>query len=314
MPLRDDIDHVLVRALQQDPRLTNRALAALASVSTATVATRLERLRSDHCLAMTVLCDWVEAGYSSAAVLLIRTQGDPRDRGRDLAAHPGLHTVNVLVGRYDLFALVLGRDLQDLARITDEVRHLNGVTIEQIEVVHDVAKMTLGLAPLPLPAWDPEELVQPRIDLDPLDHKIVGLLAADGHQSNREVARLLGINETTVRSRLARLEGSGLLRLVAVADPTNMGLTASTAIVTIRLAGGRASPALRRMLVDPRVAALLRCVGTSDAIAVVSAESDDSVLDVMAALRASPAVADVTALPVIQTIKHRAHLTRFTAA
>lgn len=313
MPERDELDQQLVRALQAQPRLTNRALANMVGVSTTTVAARLERLRTDHCLALSVVCDWTRAGYTVTAVVLVRASSDPRDVGRRLAQLQRVHTVNLLLGAYDVFALVLGEDLADAVSAIDELRSIGGVEAIEVQIVHDIPKMTLSLAPLPLAPWDPDELDASTVQLDTLDRQIISAFAADGHQSNREVARRLEVNETTVRSRVGRLESSGLIRLVAVADPVNMGYSAMTAMLAVRYAAG--SKVHRRAPGDEtrEVAAVLECVGHYDAIVVATAADNEALLDLIETIRSRCQATDVTALTVTHTIKHRAHLVRFDA-
>ncbi|MGH7898211.1 MAG: Lrp/AsnC family transcriptional regulator [Candidatus Binatia bacterium] len=56
----------------------------------------------------------------------------------------------------------------------------------------------------------------PRVD--ELDRKLMRLLAEDGRMTNRDLARSLGSTEPTVRARIRRLGGEGIMRVVAVTD------------------------------------------------------------------------------------------------
>src|SRR6478609_2665984 len=58
---------------------------------------------------------------------------------------------------------------------------------------------------------------------DELDRAIIRELERDGRQPFREIGRSLGVSEATVRARYRRLTDSGLLRVVAFADPTAHG-------------------------------------------------------------------------------------------
>lgn len=53
---------------------------------------------------------------------------------------------------------------------------------------------------------------------DALDRQIAALLAADARVSFRRIAAELGVTEGTVRGRMKRLQGSGLLKLMPVID------------------------------------------------------------------------------------------------
>ena len=64
----------------------------------------------------------------------------------------------------------------------------------------------------------------PSITIDAVDRELVDRLRADGRASNRSLGVALGINETTVASRLRRLEGAQVMRVVAVTDMDSFGL------------------------------------------------------------------------------------------
>jgi Lrp/AsnC family transcriptional regulator for asnA, asnC and gidA len=63
--------------------------------------------------------------------------------------------------------------------------------------------------------------------LDPLDCRMIGLLQQDGRMSNTAMAQALGISEYTVRTRLKRILESGIIRIVAVANPIDLGFEIS---------------------------------------------------------------------------------------
>lgn len=63
--------------------------------------------------------------------------------------------------------------------------------------------------------------------LDDLDRSIFKFLQRNGRASNTEVARSLGVTETTIRKRVARLLDNGLMHVVAVPTPEAFGPTVS---------------------------------------------------------------------------------------
>jgi Lrp/AsnC family transcriptional regulator, regulator for asnA, asnC and gidA len=66
--------------------------------------------------------------------------------------------------------------------------------------------------------------------LDPTDREIVRLLQRNGRTSNTEIGRALGLTETTIRKRIARLVEEGLVNIVAVPTPLAVGMTTSAII------------------------------------------------------------------------------------
>jgi len=63
--------------------------------------------------------------------------------------------------------------------------------------------------------------------IDATDRAILKQLRVDGRASNVEIARELGVTETTVRKRIANLLGDGLIEIVAVPTPKLAGYNVS---------------------------------------------------------------------------------------
>jgi Lrp/AsnC family transcriptional regulator for asnA, asnC and gidA len=59
--------------------------------------------------------------------------------------------------------------------------------------------------------------------LDTVDADMIRLLQKDGRMSNIEIAKNLGISETTVRNRLKKLIDEKYIQIVAVSDPFKLG-------------------------------------------------------------------------------------------
>jgi Lrp/AsnC family transcriptional regulator for asnA, asnC and gidA len=59
--------------------------------------------------------------------------------------------------------------------------------------------------------------------LDRVDCRLIQLLQKDGRMPSNAIAQELGISEFTVRRRLKRLLDSGIIKIVAVANPMDLG-------------------------------------------------------------------------------------------
>ena len=90
---------------------------------------------------------------------------------------------------------------------------------------------------------------------DQLNRSIVRLLQEDGRLPFKTIAEQLGVSEGTVRNRVGWMKRSGMLRIVAVADPTAMNYRAD-AMVGLKVAPG-STPAKvgQRLAVHPEVRA-----------------------------------------------------------
>ena len=72
--------------------------------------------------------------------------------------------------------------------------------------------------------------------LDTTDREIIRALQSNGRTSNTEIGRALGLTETTIRKRIARLIDEGLVNIVAVPTPRAVGMTTSAIIgVSVQL-------------------------------------------------------------------------------
>lgn len=76
----------------------------------------------------------------------------------------------------------------------------------------------------------------PDSGLDAYDREILECLRMEGRMPNSEIARRIGVTETTVRRRLQRLQDNNILRVVPVVDPDAVGLKMAVLI------GARARP------------------------------------------------------------------------
>ena len=69
-----------------------------------------------------------------------------------------------------------------------------------------------------------------RSGLDAVDREIVALLQEDGRRSNASIARTVGVSESTVKKRLDRLIGRGVIRVFAALSPSAVGLMADVLV------------------------------------------------------------------------------------
>ncbi len=113
--------------------------------------------------------------------------------------------------------------------------------------------------------------------LDPVDRRIVAALQQDGRRPFTRIARSLGISEAAVRQRVARLESTGVMQVVAVADPITCGFKtmAMLAITVAPRAREQVAEALHRL---PEVSYLVVTAGQFDLLAEVICEDNDHLL------------------------------------
>ena len=77
----------------------------------------------------------------------------------------------------------------------------------------------------------------PRVQqLDDISRAIIEHLQADGRRSYADIGKAVGLSETAVRNRVQRLVDAGVMQIVAVTDPLQLGF-ARQAMVGIRTSG-----------------------------------------------------------------------------
>ncbi|MFM2433574.1 MAG: hypothetical protein RI974_314, partial [Actinomycetota bacterium] len=74
------------------------------------------------------------------------------------------------------------------------------------------------------------------VHLDDTAKAIVQQLQIDGRRSYSEIGKAVGLSEAAVRQRVQKLTDSGVLQVVAVTDPLQMGFNRQ-AMIGIRTSG-----------------------------------------------------------------------------
>lgn len=115
--------------------------------------------------------------------------------------------------------------------------------------------------------------------LDPVSKRIIEQLQQDGRRSYSEIGRAVGLSEAAVRQRVQRLTEAGVMQVVAVTDPLQLGFTRQ-AMVGIRVAGDTARVAAAVGELDA-VAYVVLTAGSFDILAEVVCEDDDDLIDLL---------------------------------
>ena len=125
--------------------------------------------------------------------------------------------------------------------------------------------------------------------LDDTGKAIVEQLQADGRRSYAEIARAVGLSEAAVRQRVSRLQEAGVMQVVAVTDPLQLGFRRQ-AMVGVRCDGDvvALADALAEM---PEVDYVVITAGSFDVLVEAVCEDDDHLLELVGQrIRALPGV------------------------
>ena len=125
-------------------------------------------------------------------------------------------------------------------------------------------------------------------DLDDVSKAIIEQLQQDGRRPYATIGRAVGLSEAAVRQRVQRLLDAGVMQIVAVTDPLQLGFPRQ-AMVGIRTSADLEETADR--LADiAEVDYVVITAGSFDLLAEVVARNDDHLLEILKFMRAVPGV------------------------
>ena len=115
--------------------------------------------------------------------------------------------------------------------------------------------------------------------LDEVSKAIIEQLQQDGRRSYAAIGKEVGLSEAAVRQRVQRLIEAGVMQVVAVTDPIELGF-ARQAMVGIRVNGPIEEVADRLAELD-EVDYVVVTAGTYDVLVEVVCESDEHLLELI---------------------------------
>lgn len=125
--------------------------------------------------------------------------------------------------------------------------------------------------------------------LDSINQAIITELQKDGRRSYTAIAEKVGLSEAAVRQRVQRLVDDGVMQIVAVTDPLQLGFR-RMAMVGMRI-DGDATKVAEALSKVPEVSYVVQSGGGFDLLVEVLCEDDDHLIDVLnKTLRVFPGV------------------------
>jgi Lrp/AsnC family transcriptional regulator for asnA, asnC and gidA len=117
------------------------------------------------------------------------------------------------------------------------------------------------------------------LQLDGVSKAIIEQLQTDGRRSYAEIGKAVGLSEAAVRQRVQKLTESGVMQVVAVTDPMQLGFYRQ-AMIGVRVSGDttRVAEALGALA---SVDYVVLTAGSFDILAEVVCENDDDLIDLL---------------------------------
>jgi Lrp/AsnC family transcriptional regulator, regulator for asnA, asnC and gidA len=123
---------------------------------------------------------------------------------------------------------------------------------------------------------------------DEVSRAIIGQLQEDGRRPYAAIGKAIGLSEAAVRQRVQRLIDSGVMQVVAVTDPMQVGL-ARQAMIAISVTGNSEVVADELAKID-EVDYIVITAGSFDIMAEVVVADDDQLLELIGRIRSVPGV------------------------
>ena len=218
----------IIEILRTNPRITNKEIAVRLELSETTVAQRLKGMADNGIMRVVAQRHIFSEGFQTLFFLFVDTSGRTvQSVSEEIAEYEEVLSISQGIGNPDIFVSLRARNLDHAHEFTRQIGRLRGVqSIESVPCLSvsrydsDVGDLT---APTPLPTKQAGSM----------NDELISALFRDGRQSNREVARQLGLSESAIRQRLKKLLQSGEMQFQVVCDPIALG-SGTLAVLRIR--------------------------------------------------------------------------------
>ena len=115
--------------------------------------------------------------------------------------------------------------------------------------------------------------------LDETSKRIIEQLQEDGRRPYAAIGKAVGLSEAAVRQRVQRLIDGGVMQIVAVTDPLQVGFTRQ-AMIGVRV-DGDINAVADQLAAMPEMDYVVVTAGSFDLLVEVVCEDDDHLLDVV---------------------------------
>jgi len=140
--------------------------------------------------------------------------------------------------------------------------------------------------------------------LDQTSKAIIYALQRDGRRPYSAIAEEVGISEGAVRQRVQRLVSTGVMQIVAVTDPTELGF-GREAMIGISCSGDSLLVAEKLTEIE-EIAYVVLTAGRFDIVVEVICEDDTQLLDILnTRIRSLPGVYLAETLVYLKTLKQQ---------
>jgi Lrp/AsnC family transcriptional regulator for asnA, asnC and gidA len=139
------------------------------------------------------------------------------------------------------------------------------------------------------------------VQLDDVSKAIIEQLQADGRRSYADIGKAVGLSEAAGRQRVQRLTEAGVMQIVAVTDPSMLGLGLQ-AMVGVQVQGD-VRAAADAVAAVPQVEYVVITAGRYVVLVEVVAADPSALLDLVESIRSAPGVVSTEILTYLKLVK-----------
>jgi Lrp/AsnC family transcriptional regulator for asnA, asnC and gidA len=145
------------------------------------------------------------------------------------------------------------------------------------------------MSPQSRPALSKSPAATKPIQLDDVSKAIIEQLQGDGRRSYAEIGKAVGLSEAAVRQRVQKLTDAGVMQVVAVTDPMQLGFYRQ-AMIGLRVSGDTTIVAEELGKLNA-VDYVVLTAGSFDILAEIVCENDEDLIELLnKKIRAIPGV------------------------
>lgn len=145
----DELDRLVIQALQVDGRTPFTQIARQAGVSETTIRTRYQKLVDRGIVRAVGIIDPNKLGYEATAMVAVSAEPGMADQiARTIAQIPEVSHLVTTLGSYDLILEIFCRDLSHLADVvTQQIQHIPGVRATETLVIAESYNLACDWSP-----------------------------------------------------------------------------------------------------------------------------------------------------------------------
>ncbi len=222
----DEIDRKILNYICKDANISNVKLAKTIGVNANTVAKRIDVMLQKDMITIKAALDFARLGYKVEACIALNVDLSSINKLIAIVKEsPGIHLAVTTFGRYDILMLGSFTDLNKLNLfLREDIPHWPGVRQINVFIIAEVKKLHRDM-------FHNRSYTGPPVVLDDINQKLIQELTKNGLTSHADIARNLGVNQATISRRVASLLKKGIIKIVAVPNPSKFGYLANAYIM-----------------------------------------------------------------------------------